>query len=94
MLEGYLSGERLVINGSCYTPAFREGVPKKLMGFGGAEYRIRRQDGTEFDCNDLWCQGTVPECWAGQMPNNAVFVPTDKDRQFAAHYGYEIPETF
>lgn len=56
-----------------------------FKGFGGRNFRIRFNDGFETECDNVWCQGDVPEgYWREQFPDNAKFVngetwKTDKD---------------
>ena len=44
------------------------------VGMGGAEHRIRFNDGREVVCDNLWHQGEIPEHFRDVMPDNAVFV--------------------
>ena len=46
-----------------------------FRGFGGRKFTIRFNDGYETVCDNLWCQGEVPEGhWRELMPDNAEFV--------------------
>ena len=45
-----------------------------FKGFGGTRFRIRFKDGFETICENLWCQGNVPEgYWRKKFPDNAEF---------------------
>ena len=46
----------------------------KSKGFGGAEHRIRFDDGRVVTTTNLWHQGTIPEDMREQLPNNAHWV--------------------
>lgn len=45
-----------------------------FKGFGGAEFKIRFNDGREVITHNLWFQGHIPEYFRNDLPNNAVFV--------------------
>ena len=44
-----------------------------FQGFGGAEFRIRFNDGYEVITHNLWCQGEPEGSWKEKFPNNADF---------------------
>lgn len=44
------------------------------LGFGGAAFTVRLDDGREFFTNNNWSRGTVPVRLRKLMPSNAVFV--------------------
>ncbi len=69
--------EWAVINGSHYVlcPHIEANWPR---GLGGRKVTIRFNDGYETVCDNLWCQGEIPEgYWRTQFPDNAVFVGND-----------------
>ena len=46
-----------------------------FKGFSGRKFRIRFNDGYETTCDNLWCQGDIPEGhWRELMPDNAQFI--------------------
>ena len=46
-----------------------------FRGYGGHKFKIRFFDGYETICDNLWCQGTIPEGhWRDLMPDNAEFI--------------------
>ena len=45
-----------------------------FKGFGGAEFRIKFNDGRYIVSHNLWCQGDIPERFKDRLPDNAVFV--------------------
>ena len=46
-----------------------------FRGFGGRKFNIKFNDGYETMCDNLWCQGEIPEGhWREQMPDNAIFI--------------------
>ncbi len=66
-------GNFAVINGTHYVLDEHTDInwPK---GFGGAEFKIRFNDGREVICDNLWSQGDIPEHLKNLFPDNAVFV--------------------
>lgn len=50
-----------------------------FRGHGGRNFKIRFSDGYETTCDNLWCQGDIPEGhWRDLMPDNAQFVQEDR----------------
>lgn len=50
-----------------------------LRGMSGAKMRIKFFDGYETMCDNLWCQGDIPEGhWRDLLPDNAEFI-TEKE---------------
>lgn len=46
-----------------------------FKGFGGRNFIIRFNDGHIAACDNLWCQGDIPEGhWRDLMPDNATFI--------------------
>lgn len=73
-----------IVDGHRYSIA--PDVPKGERGFvghGGAEFRIRFDDGREVVTHNLWAQGRIPPCWRDRMPDNATFVA----REHGAYHG-------
>lgn len=50
-----------------------------FKGYGGKKFHIRFNDGFETTCDNLWCQGDIPEHWRDTMPDNAIFVHPKED---------------
>jgi len=44
-----------------------------MLGFGGREHVIRFHDGRRVVTHNLWFQGTIPELWRAELPDNAAF---------------------
>ena len=44
------------------------------LGFGGAEFLVRLDDGREFFTDNNWSRGTVPPHLRKLLPSNAVFM--------------------
>lgn len=59
-----------IINGSHFTIGPEKNV---ILGFGGAEFRIRFNDGRHVTTHNLWHQGKIPEHFREMMPDNACF---------------------
>lgn len=45
-----------------------------FKGFGGAKWKIRFNDGREVETTNLWHQGTIPEHFREDLPDNATFL--------------------
>ncbi len=44
-------------------------------GMGGKKYKIKFNDGFVAECDNLWCQGDIPNgYWREIMPDNAEFI--------------------
>lgn len=68
-----------VINGMHYVLAPHTDV-NWPRGMGGAKMKIRFFDGYETECDNLWCQGEVPEgYWRDLLPDNAEFITENKE---------------
>jgi len=66
---------RLVINGVHYThEGMQIGVRKSWRGSNGKLFTIKLKDGTIVKTNSLWHQGTIPEYFRDQLPDNAEFI--------------------
>lgn len=81
--DGYSpDGKRqVIVEGQHYAYDTAEPIKDKsiygFLGHGGAEFRIKFDDRDWIEItNDLWCQGTIPEIWLPDFPNNAIFIPT------------------
>lgn len=61
----------VVVSGSVFAIGFLDDNPK---GYGGRTWHIRFHDGRAELTNSLWCLGEVPDNWARDIPDNAVFV--------------------
>lgn len=70
-----LDGNAIIIDGVCYHDGGR--VDKNyrgFIGFGGREWLIAMSDGRIISTNNLWHNGTVPEEYREQHPDNAKFI--------------------
>lgn len=68
-----LNDEAIIIDGVCYHDGgCNETVHSSLLGFGGKEFIIKRNDGTIIRTNNLWHNGTVPA--NRNVEDNAVFI--------------------
>ena len=46
-----------------------------FRGFGGRKFTVMFNDGHETICDNMWCQGDIPEgYWREQMPDNVVYM--------------------
>lgn len=51
---------------------------KGFLGFGGADFYVKFNDGRIRHYNNVWCQGDVPEIWREKIPNNATFLTKEE----------------
>ena len=70
----YTKGLLLVINGCCFSDGGRSNGPKKILGYGGREFSIKKKDGTVISTNNLWRGGKIPERFKNLFPDNADFI--------------------
>ena len=69
---------RIIVDGECYwrdddAPAGTKG----FLGFGGAEFKIKRFDTPEIIIShNMWGQGSIPDRWRDIFKDNAEFVKT------------------
>ena len=48
--------------------------PAGFKGFGGRKFTIIFNDGREITSHNLWHQGTIPDHFKKQLPDNAKFI--------------------
>ena len=65
--------KRIVIDGHIYSDGGRNRQSLGTLGFGGREFHIVMNDGTEIKTNNLWSGGEIPEKWRERLPDNARF---------------------
>ena len=70
----------LIVNGNSYLDGGNQvGGSRSLLGFAGRVFRYRRLGETEWkETNNMWHQGTVPEVFREEMPDNAEFANVTK----------------
>ena len=71
----------LIINGDSYMDGGNQVSVRHrdLLGFAGRVFRYRRLGETEWkETNNMWHQGTVPEIFREEMPDNAEFANVTK----------------
>lgn len=66
--------DRIIANHTCYKDGGRKSRNDGFLGFGGAEWKIRMNDGTLIETNNLWHNGEIPKHFWDRMPNNAVIL--------------------
>lgn len=63
-----------VINGVHYVFLPHTGL-EWPRGMGGVNHKIQFNDGTIVECDNVWCQGNIPEgYWRNIFPDNAKFI--------------------
>lgn len=67
--------ERLIYNHEVYQDDGRD-KPRygSFMGFGGAEWIIKHNDGTETDTNNLWSIGKIKQDDWNDYPDNCIIL--------------------
>lgn len=63
----------LIIDGWLYSDGGKSSAPSHCLGFGGAKWKISK-DGKEWETNNLWSGGTIPEEFRSRLPDNAKFL--------------------
>lgn len=64
-----------IVNGGAYI-AYHTPGDTRGMGFGGSLFIFERLDtGERIESRDVWHQGTVPNNFRKQLPDNAKIVP-------------------
>jgi len=54
--------------------------PHAFKGFGGSTFRIKFDDGRMVITSNLWCQGDIPSKFKDMLPDNAVFIKDNPDK--------------
>lgn len=68
-----LDDKAIIIDGVCYHDGGKKPIGYSgFLGFGGAVHKIRMNDGTIIETNNLWYNGKVPE--DRNIKDNAVFI--------------------
>ncbi|MEU3656470.1 hypothetical protein AB0E67_27415 [Streptomyces sp. NPDC032161] len=55
-------------------------TPRQFLGFGGALWTFRFNDGREITSNDVMTQGEIPAQFRDRLPDNAVIVPQEQPK--------------
>lgn len=66
--------DRIIANHTCYSNPGRRNPNEGFLGFGGAEWKIRMDDGTLVETNNLWHNGEIPKRFWERMPDNAMIL--------------------
>lgn len=65
----------IIIKGEAYVDAGKTtDLYCGFNGFGGREFKIKMNTGEIIETNNLWHNGTVPENYAKQLEDNAIFL--------------------
>lgn len=80
--------DRIIANHTCYKDGGNKpSGDRSCMGFGGAQWKIRMNDGRLIETNNLWHNGEIPKHFWERMPDNAVILqPVTRT---SAHSGIE-----
>lgn len=66
---------RFIINGeSYYDDGYKDIKDKHHLGFGGDYYKIRKNDGSIVETNNLWYNGEIPSIFKDRIKDNAEFI--------------------
>lgn len=66
----------------------KPGRDRSLLGFGGAEFTFRMEDGTTLTSNDVWFQGVIPLAYRKLLPDNAE----EAERSYGMFQPWGSPE--
>lgn len=66
--------DRIIADHNCYKDGGRKNSRDGFLGFGGAEWKIRMNDGRLVETNNLWHNGNIPKRFWDRMPDNAVIL--------------------
>ncbi len=66
--------DRIIANHTCYKNGGRKSQKDGSLGFGGAEWKIKMNDGTLVETNNLWHNGEIPKRFWDRMPDNTVIL--------------------
>lgn len=69
--------EFTIIDGTCYHFDRDNPIEKDrrgFLGYDGRHFKIKLNDDTTYETNNLWCNGDVPEKYKDKLKDNAVFV--------------------
>jgi hypothetical protein len=73
--------ESFIVDGTAYM-ACPDEPGNGFKGFGGAEFRIKPNDGREVIISrNVWCQGDVAKNFRDVLPDNAVFLPREPEKE-------------
>lgn len=74
---------RIIINGTMYGDGGNGKTDAiGFKGHGGREFKIEfLEDGRILETNNLWCNGDIPQIFRDKFPDNAKFLPTEKDKR-------------
>lgn len=61
------------VDGKHYFVNKSKGGDTRFNGFGGSKFKVRWNDGREEESNDVWHQGTIPDRFRQDLPDNATF---------------------
>ena len=83
-----LANRRVVVDGNHYMiSAVADTYP---LGFGGELFIIKFFDGRIIKTNNLWSQGSIPDRFREMLPDNAVFLPIERQPSTASSYSGNI----
>ncbi|MGI5927771.1 MAG: hypothetical protein ACOX8A_11450 [Thermacetogeniaceae bacterium] len=64
--------KHIIVDGNVYS--IGGDTASGIKGFGGALFRIKKNNGDYIETDNLWYLGEVPEKYKNQLPDNAVFI--------------------
>ncbi|WP_020586105.1 hypothetical protein [Desulfobacter curvatus] len=83
-----LAERRVVVDGNHYM--ISEVKNTYPQGFGGRQFIIQFFDGRIIKTNNLWSQGMIPDRFREMLPDNAVFLPIERQPNTASTYSGNI----
>ena len=82
-----LGQDSVRIGGEHYTIGDGKG---QFRGHSGRAFLIRFLDGREVVTCDLWCQGKIPQHFKSRLPDNAEFIPVERNVEVPKCFGERI----
>lgn len=64
----------IIIDGEVYADKGKTQLTSSYNEFGGKNFKIKMNSGEIIDTNNLWHGGSVPEFYAKQLEDNAIFL--------------------
>lgn len=81
---------QVMVNGHHYMIGIDDSNDFSPKGFGGRQFIIQFFDGRIIKTNNLWSQGTIPDRFRKMLPDNAVFLPIERQPSTASSYSGNI----
>ena len=86
------SGNAVIADGHCYKiGADYPRMPASCKGFGGRKWHVRFFDGRTVVTDNLWHNGTVPDAFRAQLPDNATLEDAEAPALLVSLLSEDLP---